>query len=282
MLLTTVEMRPLVLLACLVASLGSFACLPGPGPFYDDDVVDDDARPIDSSRPAPTAPPSSTTPRPTPTTPPTSTPPATPVPTGSHPEVVTVLISDPIGNRWFCTGTLVSSTEVVTAAHCLDPAPKVSFSIVGSHLQGKPRYAGLSARAFGGSYEAVENPDIGIITLATPVVLPRYAELVDATADVDAGGVSAMALVRTAEKPDAPFAFTPELPVTSTVELGYLSGFGTPMFSKGGDSGAGLFLVENGAVTHKLVAVARQPEPSRSLDHFTRIDAAFLAFRAEK
>jgi hypothetical protein len=269
-------------LACVVASLGSFACFQGPGPIYDD-VVDDDARPVDPSRPAPTTPPSSTPPRPTPTTPPSpNAPPTTPVPTSSHPEVVTVFISDTVGNRWFCTGTLVSSTEVVTAAHCLDPAPKVSFTIVGSHLQGKPRFAGLSARAFGGSYEAVENPDIGIITLATPVVLPAYAELVDVTSDVDAGGVSAMALVRTDEKPDAPFAFTPELPVTSTVDLGYLSGFGTPMFSKGGDSGAGLFLVENGAVTHKLVAVARQPEPSRGLDHFTRVDAAFLAFRAAK
>jgi len=39
-------------------------------------------------------------------------------------------------------------------------------------------------------------------------------------------------------------------------------------------------LVEDGKMTHKLVGVARQPEPDRQLDHLTRIDAAFLAFRA--
>jgi hypothetical protein len=27
-----------------------------------------------------------------------------------------------------------------------------------------------------------------------------------------------------------------------------------------------------------LIGVARQPEPDRNLDHFTRIDAAFLAW----
>ena len=71
------------------------------------------------------------------------------------------------------------------------------------------------------------------------------------------------------------------MPVTSTVQYGYEHGFGTPMFSKGGDSGAGLFLVENGQRTRKLIGVARQPEPERDLDHFTRIDPAFLAWYAE-
>jgi hypothetical protein len=36
--------------------------------------------------------------------------------------------------------------------------------------------------------------------------------------------------------------------------------------------------MENGAVTHKLVAVAREPEPDKKIDHFTRVDAAFLAW----
>ncbi len=260
--------------------MGSMACTL-PAPDFDGGYDEDDtARPIDPTRP--TRP----TPSPKPSTPPTSTPPspptAPPTPASTHPEVVTVFTSDTVGNRWFCTGTLVSPTEVVTAAHCLDPAPKVTFSIVASQLSGKPRFAGLSARAYGGSYEDVANPDIGIITLAQPVVLPRYAELADVTAEVDAGGVRAKAYVRTAEKPDAPFVFTSEMPISSTAEYGYSAGFGTPMFSKGGDSGAGLFLVENGEVTHKLVAVARQPEPSRNLDHFTRIDSGFLAFRANR
>ena len=90
----------------------------------------------------------------------------------------------------------------------------------------------------------------------------------------------APAVVRTAEKPEAPLHTGPNVEVSSTVELGYEHGIGTPMFSNGGDSGAGLFLVENGKLTHKLVGVARQPEPARNLDHFTRIDAGFLAWLA--
>jgi hypothetical protein len=267
----------------LLLSIGSMACtLPAPDfdGGYDEEGT---ARPIDPTRPTrPTRPTPSPQPTTTSTPTPAPTPAPTPTPTSTHPEVVTVFISDTSGNRWFCTGTLVSSTEVVTAAHCLDPAPKVTFSIVASQLAGKPRFVGLSARAYGGSYEDVANPDIGIITLAQPIVLPSYAELTDVTSQVDAGGVLAKAYVRTAEQPDAPFVFTSELTIASTVEYGYTSGFGTPMFSKGGDSGAGLFLVENGVVTHKLVAVARQPEPSRNLDHFTRIDSGFLAFRAAR
>jgi hypothetical protein len=60
--------------------------------------------------------------------------------------------------------------------------------------------------------------------------------------------------------------------VSSAVEFGYDHGFSTTMFSHLGDSGAGLFLVEDGKRTHKLIGVERQPEPSRNIDHFTRID----------
>jgi len=213
---------------------------------------------------------------------PTPSVPEAPTTAVTHPEVVTVLTRDTEGNGWYCTGTLVSPTEVVTAAHCLDPAPRVTFTVVVEGLAGKPRHAGLSARAWGGPHEAVENPDLGIITLARPVALPAYAELVDATAAVDGGTAEAQAFVRTQEDIHAPFTFTATMPVSSTVPLGYLVGYGTPMFSKGGDSGAGLFLVENGAPTHKLIGVARQPEPSRGLDHFTRIDADTLAWRAAR
>ena len=47
------------------------------------------------------------------------------------------------------------------------------------------------------------------------------------------------------------------------------------------NSGASLFLVENGKPTHKLIGVARQPEPERNIDHFSRIDAAFTQWFAE-
>lgn len=249
---------------------------PGPAdePFEDSrpvsPIVTEPARP--SPKPSPKPAPTPTTPAPTPA----------PQVTATHPEVVTVITRDTEGNGWFCTGTLISPTEVVTAAHCLDPAPRVSFQIVAENIAGKPRYAGLSAAAFGGPHEVVENPDLGIITLARPVPLPAYAELVDVTAEVDAGTVRAAALVRTAEDVEAPFAFTSPMSVVSTVALGYSHGFGTPMFSKGGDSGAALFLVENGAPTHKIIGIARQPEPSRALDHFTRVDAELLTWKAAR
>jgi len=196
-------------------------------------------------------------------------------------EVVYVLMQDKKFNLWFCTGTLVAENEVVTAAHCLDPEQFVSYEVVAPLAPGKPRVSASSPKSFGGDYEIVENPDIGFLTLDTPIDLPFYATMTDVVARVEAGEkLSGVAVVRTAEKPEAPLAMSQHLELSSTVPLGYEHGFGTPYFSNGGDSGAGLFLVENGKPTHKLIAVARQPEPDRDLDHFTRIDAEFLAWYA--
>lgn len=197
-------------------------------------------------------------------------------------EVVTVQMRDRLRGLWFCTGTLIAKDRVVTAAHCLDPDKFVSYEVVAQLAPGRPRVSASHPRVFGGTFEDVANPDVGWLTLDTPIVLPVYAELTDVVAQVEAGEqVMATAVVRTDEVPTAPFVVEDPMPVTSTVAYGYEHGFGTPMFSKGGDSGAGLFLVENGKPTHKLIGVARQPEPDRDLDHFTRIDAAFLAWYAE-
>jgi hypothetical protein len=196
---------------------------------------------------------------------------------GTFAEVVYVFMRDRERGRWFCTGTLVSKSIVVTAAHCLDPKMFISYEIVAPLAPNKPRVPASSPQTFGGDYENVANPDIGFLRLERPIELPIYAELTDVTERVLAGeAISAAALVRDEETPEAALHFSSNQPVSSTTQFGYDHGFGTPMFSHGGDSGAGLFLVENGKPTHKLIGVARQPEPARALDHFTRIDSSFL------
>ena len=207
--------------------------------------------------------------------------PAAEVDEGTFAEVVYVLMRDQEFDLWFCTGTLVAKNKVVTASHCLDPEMFRSYEIVAPLAPGKPRVSASKPKIFGGDPEVVENPDIGFLTLDTSIELPRYAQLTDVVAQVEAGEqLTGVAVVRTAEKPEAPLAMSQYLPLSSTVALGYTHGFGTPYFSNGGDSGAGLFLVENGQPTHKLIAVARQPEPDRDLDHFTRIGPEFLGWYA--
>lgn len=198
---------------------------------------------------------------------------------GPHAEVVYVLMRDKLRQPWFCTGTLVAKDRVLTAAHCLEPQKFVSWEIVAPLAPGEPRVSATNPRVFGGSYEDVANPDIGTLTLTKDIVLPAYAKMTDVVAQVESGAkIEATSVVRTHGTPEAPLFTEATMPVTSTVQYGYEHGFGTPYFSKGGDSGAGLFLVVNGKLTHQLIGVARQPEPDRNIDHFTRIDAAFLGW----
>ena len=205
-----------------------------------------------------------------------ATPKADPPDDGVFREVVSVFMTAKDGSRWMCTGTLVAADKVVTAAHCLDTEKFASYEIVASLADGKPRVAAKTPKIFGGPFADVANPDVGFLTLVKPVSLPRYAELTNVVADVEAKKpVQGAAVVRVAQDASATFAPSASMRVSSTAEYGYEHGFGTPMFSKGGDSGAGLFLVEDGKITHKLIGIARQPEPVRDLDHFTRISAAF-------
>jgi hypothetical protein len=259
--------------ACL-AAFAAFAAVVACGPAPVDDTPAPGPTPLAATA-APSSPPPSSS------APPKPAHPTVQAEDGTLSEVVYVFMRDRRAGLWFCTGTLVSKSIVVTAAHCLDQKQFVSYEIVAPGAANRPRVAASRPAVFGGDYADVANPDFGTLVLSRPIELPAYAELTDVTARVDAGeAIVAAAVVRTAETPQAPLHVSELLPVSSTVEYGYQHGFGTPLFSHGGDSGAGLFLVENGKPTHKLIGVARQPEPSRNLDHFTRVDPPLLAWYA--
>jgi hypothetical protein len=194
-------------------------------------------------------------------------------------EVVYVFMDDFEEGHWMCTGTLVAKDRVVTAAHCLDEGRFQNWSVVAPliGIGSKPRVKATAVQSFSGDYDSIENPDIGFLALEEAITVPNYATLVDVTARIEKGEkVEAVAIVREKEDFEAPFKSVSNLPLKSATGIGYDHGFSTPLFSHGGDSGAGLFLLENGQVTHKLIAVARQPEPDTKLDHLTRIDAEIL------
>lgn len=230
---------------------------------------------------------------PDPVLPDASVPDATPDATATDPDVIAeevwVFTYERPGalRYWYCTGTLLSSNRVITAAHCLVPKATDNFKfthweIVAAQLPNKPRVTASSPKIFGGSYEDVANPDIGILTLDTPIVLQRYAEPTDVVAQVKAGTppVLGTAIVRQQQVPQSPFVQSDTWAVTSTEQWGYMHGFGVPVFSKGGDSGAGLFLSENGKATHKLIGIARQPDYDHGVDHFSRFGADFMTWLA--
>jgi hypothetical protein len=192
-------------------------------------------------------------------------------------EAVYVLFKDWDGGDWMCTGALVAKDVVVTAGHCLDDNKFTEWSVVAPLAPNKPRVNAASAHIRSYDYENVGEPDIGFLKLEEEIELPEYAQLTDVASRIDQGeNLEATTIVRTKEEFEAPFKSVDNLKLQSTTELGYQHGIATQMFSHGGDSGAGLYLVESGNPTHKLIGIARQPDPDSGLDHFTRIDSDFM------
>lgn len=193
-------------------------------------------------------------------------------------EAVYVLMTTYDGDKYMCTGTLVAANIVVTAAHCLDDGEFQSFEIVAPFAAGQPRTGASAPQRMSTGYDDnPADPDIGFLWLDDNIELDTYAELTDISQRVESGeAIKASTIVRTEPKAESAFKSVDGLDVGSDVDRGYNHGYSTKYFSNPGDSGAGLFLIENGKVTHKLIGVARQPEKDENLDHFTRVDPDFL------
>jgi hypothetical protein len=187
------------------------------------------------------------------------------------------------GNTWFCTGTLVAADVAITAGHCLDSSKFASVEVKAPTLASHPTVKASRFAVYDDQWEDVGHPDLGMIKLETTIELGRYATLTDVTSSIDGGKpLSVGAIVRTQEKPEAPFKKVGPFPLTSATPDGYPHSYSVPMFSAGGDSGAGMFLVENGKTTHKMVAVEHTPDPDRGQDHVSRVDAAFIQWVANQ
>jgi hypothetical protein len=188
-------------------------------------------------------------------------------------EVVYVFQKDYDGNDYMCTGVLVAKDIVLTAGHCLDDNMFESFEVLTSKKD--KRISVKDARWLGTGGDP-SDPDVGLLRLEAAIELPAYAEITDITERVEKGEkLTGVAIVRTAEEMEAPLKAVENLQIGSATKFGYEQGISTPLFSNGGDSGAGLFLVENGRTTHKLVGIERNPDQDRKLDHFTRLGPQF-------
>jgi hypothetical protein len=199
--------------------------------------------------------------------------------TAGHPEVLYLIMDGKDGWTWFCTATLVSSTIAITAAHCLQSELFLTWRVKSPTLAGTPTVNVTKVAMYDDQWADVAHPDIGIVQLESGISLPQYGVMTDVSTQVDSGAkVQVQTIVRTAEEPEAPLHMTGAMPLSSTVKYGYDHGYGVPMYSHGGDSGAGLFLVENGQMSHKVVAIESEPDPDRNLDQLSRVEAAFITW----
>jgi hypothetical protein len=175
----------------------------------------------------------------------------------------------------YCTGVLVSPTVVLGAAHCIWGT---AYTVKAPFAPGAPSRKVVRSKVLSRNYSNdAASPDIGILVLDAPITLAHYGIPTNIGAAADRGtSFKGVAVGRSREARTAPLVRSTVLTITSGKSAGYDTGLHTPYYSTGGDSGGPLFLVEAGRITHKVVAVERQPDPGNDADWFTRIDADVL------
>ena len=191
----------------------------------------------------------------------------------AFPEAVQILSGNGVD---YCTGVLVNPTVVLGAAHCIWGT---SYTVKAPFAPGAPSRKVVRSKVLsrGYSHDAA-SPDVGMLVLDAPIKLAQYGIPTSIGAAADGGAsFQGVAVGRSREARTAPLVRSTLLTITSGKSEGYDTGLHTPYYSTGGDSGGPLFLVEGGKVTHKVVAVERQPDPPNDADWFTRIDADVVA-----
>ena len=191
----------------------------------------------------------------------------------AFPEAVQILHGNGVD---YCTGVLVSPTVVLGAAHCIWGT---SYTVKAPFAPGAPSRRVVRSKVLSRGYSSdAASPDVGMLVLDAPIKLAQYGVLTTIGADADRGhSYQGVAVGRSFEARTAPLVRSTLLTITSGKSAGYDTGLHTPYYSTGGDSGGPLFLVEGGRLTHKVVAVERQPDPPNDADWFTRVDAAVIA-----
>jgi hypothetical protein len=194
-------------------------------------------------------------------------------PATAFPEAVQILMGNGVD---YCTGVLVSPTVVLGAAHCIWGT---AYTVKAPFAAGAPTRKVVRSKVLSRGYSNdAAAPDVGMLVLDAPIKLAQYGVLTSIGAQADSGrSYQGVAVGRSREERTAPLVRSTLLTITSGKSAGYDTGLHTPYYSTGGDSGGPLFLVEAGKVTHKVVAVERQPDPANDADWFSRVDADVLA-----